>query len=211
MRTTRAKRLAGASAVLLYQQPMSDRVDAPLRPWITERSRHVVQDRWISVRADQCRTVEGSTISPFYVLEYPDWVQIVAVDDAENLILLRQYRHGRGIISLELPTGAIDKFDADPIAAARRELEEETGLRSDDWELIATTAPNPANQSNQCYVVLARGVKEGSCRQDEPSERVDIVRTPLAEVVRQAQDGTIVQATHIAALAIVLTRLGVWK
>ncbi len=107
--------------------PTDDRF-APA-PWTVERSFHVVKDRWISLRADTCRTREGVSIDPFYVLEYPDWVQIVAIDEDDKLILVEQYRHGLEIISLELPTGGMEAQDGDPLSAARRELAEENGLR----------------------------------------------------------------------------------
>lgn len=86
-------------------------------------------------------------LDPFYVLEYPNWVQNVAIDTNDKLVLVEQHRHGLGISSLEVPIGGIEADDDDPIAAARRELEEETGFRSSDWQLIATLAANPANQT----------------------------------------------------------------
>ena len=60
-------------------------------------------DRWISLRADDCVSDEGVAFAPWYVLENPDWVQVVAVTDAQAVVLIEQYRHGRAIISLELP------------------------------------------------------------------------------------------------------------
>jgi len=91
------------------------------------RSRHVYRDRWISVRADDCVTASGVEVKPFYVLEYPDWVHVVAVDRYDHILLVRQYRHGLGEVSLELPGGMMDRMDVDPVAAGMRELLEETG------------------------------------------------------------------------------------
>jgi len=145
-----------------------------LPPWTVQSSSYVLRDHWISVRADACKTDERMLIDPFYVLEYPDWVQIVAIDHTDRLILLEQYRHGWGTTSLELPTGGIESCDNNSISAARRELEEETGFTSDYWQHIATLTPNPANQTNRCHVILARGVtKDGICK-DDPTERVHI-------------------------------------
>ena len=67
-----------------------------LQPWTVRSSRRVLHDRWISVRADDCVTAEGAEVSPFYVLEYPDWVNVVALDDENHVLLVRQYRHGLG-------------------------------------------------------------------------------------------------------------------
>jgi 8-oxo-dGDP phosphatase len=182
----------------------------PLAPWRVERTHHILKDRWISVRADTCLTEEGTAIDPFYVLEYPDWVQIVAIDENDQLVLVEQYRHGLGISSLELPTGGVDPRDSDPVSAAQRELEEETGLRSDNWRLVASLAPNPANQSNRCHVVLALNVKSGGISEDDPTERLRVSLVPVDEAAELARNGGIIQAMHIAALALALTDIGRW-
>lgn len=179
----------------------------PPDPWTLERSERVVEDRWITVRADRCRTAEGVLVDPYYVLEYPDWVQIVAMDDEDRILLVEQYRHGLGVVSLELPCGAIEPGDDDPLAAARRELAEETGFEADRLELVATLAPNPANQNNLCHVILARDLSEGRGRSDDPTERVLVHRREIEEVRRLAMSGGIVQAMHVAAIAMVFAYL----
>jgi 8-oxo-dGTP pyrophosphatase MutT (NUDIX family) len=178
--------------------------------WTVESSNHVFKDRWISVRADSCRTPDGVEIAPFYVLEYADWVQVVALDDQDHVVLVEQYRHGLGIQSLELPTGGVEPEDANPVDAARRELAEETGFAADSWRHIATLAPNPANQNNWCHVVLALGARVSGLANDDPTERTRVVRVPVEEVVQLARSGAIVQALHVAALALALTEIGRW-
>jgi len=145
------------------------------------------------------------------LLEYPDWVQIVAIDRNDRVILLEQYRHGWGTISLELPTGGIETCDDDPISAARRELEEETGFTSDSWQHIATLAPNPANQTNRCHIILAQGVTKDGILKDDPTERTQISFFPVEETKILACNGRIIQAMHVAALALALTSIGRWN
>jgi 8-oxo-dGTP pyrophosphatase MutT (NUDIX family) len=183
---------------------LSDTGDDDLPAWRVEASRLVVDDRWLRVRADDCVTAEGVRIAPFFVTEYPDWVIVVALDDAGNLLLVDQYRHGWGVISRELPTGAIDPTDADPVAAGRRELLEETGFGGGTWRLVATLAPNPATQSNRCHAVLATGVCRLAEPMDEPTERLRLSVIPVADAITQARVGGIVQAMHVAALAMAL-------
>ena len=189
---------------------MTGDISDPVRPWTVEGSRHVLRDRWISVRADRCRTADGVEIAPFYVLEYPDWVLVVALDDEEHVLLVEQYRHGLGIVSLELPAGGIEPGDADPIRAAARELAEETGHEAERWQHIAALAANPASQNNRCHVLLAQGARHARAPKDEPSERLQIVRLPVAEAVRRARSGAIVQAMHVAALSLALGHIGRW-
>ena len=97
------------------------------RGWTVRRSRTVLADRWIHVNADAVEDARGNLLDPYYTLESPDWVSVVALTDAEELVLVRLYRHGLRALSLELPAGAVDPGDADPLAAGRRELLEETG------------------------------------------------------------------------------------
>jgi hypothetical protein len=70
-----------------------------LLPWRVKASRHIHKDRWISVRADDCITADGVDVSPFYVLEYPDVVLVLAITADNQIILVRQYRHGLGDVT----------------------------------------------------------------------------------------------------------------
>jgi 8-oxo-dGTP pyrophosphatase MutT (NUDIX family) len=82
--------------------------------WRVTASRYIHKDRWIALRADDCVTDDGVPVAPYYVLEYPDWVEVVALDADDNVLLVRQYRHGMGDFSIELPAGGMDPGDTDP-------------------------------------------------------------------------------------------------
>lgn len=150
-------------------------------------SRHVLETPWIAVREDAFVTPEGVVHQPYYVVEYPDWVHVVAVDDARRLLLARQYRHGMGAITLELPAGKIDADDAGPEAAAARELLEETGCAARSLRLIGTHWANPANQNNRIFTVLAEGVHPVRAPVDDPHERVETEWRPLDQAVEIAK------------------------
>jgi len=184
--------------------------DQPITPWRTTVRETLIADSWLTLHADTCVTAEGATIAPYYVTDYPDWALIVAMDDADNLLMIEQYRHARAIVSLELPGGGIDPSDTDLVAGARRELLEETGCVADAWEVVASLSPNPAIHTNRCHAILARGTRHVTEPHDEPSERVRRHWMPVAEVVRRALAGDIQQAVHVAALAIVLGRMNRW-
>jgi 8-oxo-dGTP pyrophosphatase MutT (NUDIX family) len=150
-------------------------------------SRHVLKTPWIAVREDAFVTPDGTVHSPYYVAEYPDWVHVVAVDDAQRLLLVRQYRHGMGGVTLELPAGKIDDADASPLEAAARELLEETGCAARTLRLIGTHWANPANQNNRIFTVLAQGVRRVQAPVDDPHERVESEWRPLDQALATAQ------------------------
>jgi 8-oxo-dGTP pyrophosphatase MutT (NUDIX family) len=182
-----------------------------LGPWTVDSTRYVLRDRWLSVRADDCVTRDGVSIAPFYVLEYPDWVQVVAIDTDDQIVLVRQYRHGLGAISLELPAGGMEPTDAGPLEAAARELAEETGCVARSLRLVASLSPNPASHSNRVHVVLAEGVEWAQSPEQDLTERLDILRKPVSEVVRLAVAGEMVQAIHVASLAVALSSIDRWR
>jgi len=175
--------------------------------WRVTASRHVLKDRWISVRADDCLTIENVAIAPFYVLEYPDWVHIVALGPDDSVLLVRQYRHGQGGFSLEIPAGAMDEADADPLAAARRELLEETGCAG-DLVLVGVTSPNPSTHANRVHTVVARNVVRVAEPSADPTERIEVVWTPVATALRQATNGEMTAAIQVASLLVGLAHAG---
>ncbi|BBM84332.1 NUDIX hydrolase [Candidatus Uabimicrobium amorphum] len=96
----------------------------------------------------------------YYCIQCPDWVNIIPVTSSGEIILVKQYRYGVNHDTIELPAGAIDKKDADPLAGAKRELLEETGYGNGEWISLGWVHPNPAIQSNRCYNFLARDVEK---------------------------------------------------
>ncbi|MGO4524450.1 NUDIX hydrolase [Microvirga sp. 2MCAF35] len=181
------------------------------KPWTVTNSRDVIRDRWITLRADDCVTDDGAEIAPYYVLEYPDWVHVVALDDEDHVILVEQYRHGFGGLSLEVPAGAIDREDPSVLAAAARELEEETGYVAEQWRSFGKHSPNPATHTNFCHTVLALGARLSGRKLNDPTEQIKVVRVPVRDAARLAADGTITNAMQIASLAIALSAIGKWS
>lgn len=90
--------------------------------WIRINSKYICKDKWISLRADECKMPDGKIIKPYYVLEYPDWVNVVAITKNKEIILTKQYRHAYNKISLELPCGGLEPYDRTPLDAIKREL-----------------------------------------------------------------------------------------
>jgi 8-oxo-dGTP pyrophosphatase MutT (NUDIX family) len=182
--------------------------DKTLSPWTVTSSRRIHDDPWLKVRAESCVSAGGVEITPYYVLDYPDWVQVVALDPEGNLILVKQYRHGLGAVSVELPAGGMEPEDRDPIAAAARELAEETGYRSDDLKLVGTLSPNPATHSNRIHTVLALDARPVGPATPDHTEEIAVMLLPVAQAVPFALSGGMVTALHLGSLVTGLQAAG---
>lgn len=179
-------------------------------PWRVTASRMIHADRWIRLRADTCETAEGTLIDPYYVIEAGDWVQIVALTAADEVVTIRLYRHGSGAISRELPSGQVDDNET-PLAAGQRELLEETGCTAREWRLLPALPANSARQATMAHTVLALGAERTAEPADDPTERIAVELIPAADVVRMARAGEVTQALHVASLALALSELGLWR
>lgn len=179
-----------------------------LRPWTITARRTILRDKWIDLTAETCLTAKGEVIDPFYLLKLRDWCCVMAVDADDHVILVRQYRHGIGATSLELPGGVVDAEDENPAAAALRELGEETGYVCDAPRAAGIFAPNPHNQTNRMHVFAATGARPAGVPSFDHDEALIVERYPLGTVGELIRSGAIVHGLHIAALTLGLTALG---
>ncbi|HEY8610067.1 MAG TPA: NUDIX hydrolase [Roseomonas sp.] len=176
--------------------------------WEVLSSRTALRDRWIDVTADAVRDSRGNVLDPFYTLTYPDWVHVVAITSADELVLVRQYRHGAQAWTLELPAGAIDRTDADPTVAAPRELREETGHTAPEYRYLGSLSPNTATHRNHAHTVLAPGATLTHPTAHEVGEDITVELWPLARVLEGLVDGLMPQAMHTASLLLALKAAG---
>ena len=178
-----------------------------IKPWrVIDRS-YLAQTRWVSLRADRCETADGHLVDPYCVIECRDWVHILAFDDAGRLMVARQYRHGNGRISLEVPCGEVDPEDPSPLHAAQREFLEETGYRADEWIDVGILHPNPARQGNLMYCFVARGLSRVQAPTLDVLEEIECEFLPLSEVNHRIVSGEFGHALHVAALYLALRHL----
>jgi ADP-ribose pyrophosphatase len=137
----------------------------------------------------------------FYVLEAPDWVNIIPLTEHQEVVMVRQFRHGTETFTLEIPGGMVDPEDASPAAAARREMVEESGYDSADIIELGKVHPNPAIQGNYCHSFLARGVQAGPKIELDTTEETEVVVVPLASIKDLIASGEITHALVIAAFS----------
>lgn len=174
--------------------------------WQKIASKYLVQEKWATLRVDTCKLQNGAIKDDYYVLEYPNWVNAVALTAENKLILVRQYRYGADIISLEIPGGVIDDGE-EPEVAIKRELQEETGYTFESCELVATLYPNPATSTNKTFTYLLKnGVKTHEQHLDD-HEILSVEEYTIEEVKQLLKDNKIDQALHVAGLYYGLMRL----
>ena len=175
--------------------------------WQKLSTRYLVKEKWATLRVDTVKLQTGVIKDDYYVLEYPNWVNAIALTRENKVILVRQYRHAADIVSLEVPGGVIDGDEA-PEDAVKRELLEETGYSFDRAELIATLYPNPATSTNVTFTyLLTGGVKTHEQHLDE-HEILNVEEYSIEEVKQLLKDNKIDQALHAAALFYGLLKLG---
>lgn len=170
-----------------------------IEKWQKLTTKYLIKERWATLRVDTLKLQNGSIKDDYYVLEYANWVNAVALTEDNKLIMVRQYRFAGDIISLEIPGGIIDGDEA-PEKAIKRELLEETGYSFKSCELIATLYPNPATANNQTFTYLLKGgVKTHEQNLDE-HEILNVELYTIAEVKELLKHNKIDQALHVAAL-----------
>lgn len=169
-----------------------------MRNWQTLGSEPVADYRIFKVRRDRLVSPRTGGAHDFVVLESADWVNVIATTPKKQVVLIEQYRFGKGAVTLEIPGGVIDAGE-DPVAAAIRELKEETGYSARSFTLLGMVEPNPAIQTNRCYTVLAEDAEPAGTQELDEKEDIGLVVRPLADVPQLLRSGLITHALVWAA------------
>ncbi len=169
-------------------------------PWTVGASRYSFRDRWLAVRSDSCVAADGTAIDPYHIVELPDWVNVVALTPARDIVLVREYRHGTAEITLELPSGTVEPGET-TLATAQRELREETGHGGGLWHETGRNAANPARQNNHVTTFLALDVALVAAPKPEPGEVMEVLTMPLTALLAGLADGTLqFHGQHLGSL-----------
>ena len=151
----------------------TDKEKDPKR-WKTLKSEIIVsRPPWLRVRHDEVQLPDGRVNPEFYVIEYPDWVNIIAITEDGMFVMEKQYRYGINGTYYEIPAGGMEPGET-PEQAARRELEEETGYVGGTWTPIMNASGNASTTNNMTHSFLAVGVKPNGKRHLDSTEDLDV-------------------------------------
>lgn len=178
-----------------------------MEKWKVLSSDYIIQRPWATLRLDKLEMPNGNIKEEYYVLEYPTWVNMVGITEDQEILFVRQYRHGANEIMVELPAGVVEPGE-DPELAARRELLEETGYAFDNIEYICELFANPATSGNLTYTYLLQGGKKVQEQELDASEDIEVVLMSIDEAKQFLFDNKIGQALHSSALFYTFNKLG---
>lgn len=167
--------------------------------WKVLDREYIIKRPWLTARRDKVELPDGRVIEEYYVLEYPDWVNVIAITKEGQFVMERQYRHGLGVHSTELPCGVMEKGE-EPLEAARRELLEETGYAGGEWTKLMAIGPNPGSQNNLTHCFLAVGVEKIAEQSLDDTEELTVLLMSEAEVKSLLENNQICQALMVAPL-----------
>lgn len=170
------------------------------KTWKILSSEYLFRRPWLTVRRDDVLLPNGNRIPEYYILEYPDWVNMIAITQEGLFIFVRQYRPGIRRTLYELCAGVCEKEDASPLISAQRELLEETGYGNGNWQEYMVSSPNPSTHTNLTHCFLATDVELIAPQQLEETEDLTVHLLTVDEVKHLLLNNEIMQSLHAAVL-----------
>lgn len=168
--------------------------------WPLLRSILLGDHRIFRLRHDFRRSPRTGSEHDFFVLECPDWVNVVALTPDRRMVFVEQYRHGTNTLELEIPGGVMDPDDTSPVATGIRELREETGFEGVNARVLGWVAANPAIMTNHCHTILIEDCELRHPAQFDAAEDLVTRLIPVAEVAGLVAAGRVRHSLVVAAL-----------
>ena len=171
-----------------------------IKQWETVSSEYLIKRPWLTARRDVLRMPNGTIVPEYYVLEYPTWVNIIAITTEGDFVMVRQYRHALGIVEYELCAGTMEASDKSPLDAAKRELLEETGYAGGEWTEYTSLSANPTSMNNLNHTFVANGVEKISSQNLDSTEDISVHLFTKDELIKLLLNDEIKQSLMVAPL-----------
>lgn len=170
---------------------------AAVKDWELLGSRLDKDYRVFQIEISEARSPRTNQVSEFYTISTRDWVNIIPITENNEVVMIRQYRHGSREITLEIPGGLVD--DEGPEQAAVRELLEETGYAGEKVTHLGATNPNPAIFNNLCHTYLVEKARKVQGKNLDADEDIEVLLVPLADIPGLLEKGAINHALVVIA------------
>ena len=167
-------------------------------------SKRIYEGKILNLRRDTVTAASGSAYRE--IVEHNGAVAMVALTDDNKIVMVRQYRYACGRPILEIPAGKIDKGETDPVAAAVREIKEETGYTASEIIHLGDVNPSCAYSEEVIHLYLMRGLTKGEQSLDD-DEVIELLEMPFEEVYEMGVRGELVDSKTLAALLMTKGRL----
>ena len=186
--------------------------------WEEIETEHIIQDEWIDFRKSTYRYPDGKEFSPYYSYSRRDYTVIVASDEDDNYLCVRQFRQGIKEVTTEFPAGGIERRDGkeygdkdsaeSALDCAKRELMEETGYVSDDWTHLITIPSNATIADNYAYVFMAKNCRKAGAQHLDETEYLNVQRFTGDEIENLIHTGKFQQSIHVMAWLLAKEKTG---
>jgi 8-oxo-dGTP pyrophosphatase MutT (NUDIX family) len=174
-------------------------MNGALLTWLVHKSTLLLERRWLKLREDRVSLPGREEAFDFHVMEMPEWVAVVALTEDGQILFVEQYRHGCRCVSRELPAGVIEAGEA-PMAAAERELLEETGYAAAEFRPLIELLPEPNRCTTKAHFFFATGARKVSEQKPDTTEQIHVVPVDARLVKKEILSGRVQHGVHVAAL-----------
>lgn len=179
-----------------------------MKEWITEASEVLINNQWISVKKSKVLLPNGHRINDYYTVDTNDAAAVVAIDAEGHVILKEEYRYACRKSMIEIPAGMIEN-EEDPLTAAKRELLEETGYASDDWQEFGISIEDPTRLTGRLYLFLAQNCVKVSNGDPDAAEEINVLRIPLKTAVDMVMNNKINCSSSAHAILMTARKLNI--
>ena len=167
--------------------------------WTVFQDRIILKTPIVTIKAGPVRCRRSGKQKDFYLFDFPDWVNVVALTPDKDMVIIRQFRYGSNRMEIEIPGGMVNDQEP-PVDAGCRELLEETGYAGSNARIIGKVCPNPAIQRNYCYTVLVENAVQEAEPDMDDMEDIECFLLPDREVFKLIATGAIDHGLVLNAL-----------